>query len=72
MCESDFAADLGKEETEEAGSASDYEEMTQENALTKTAKDQDVKYKTQEAKSLDKTTSELSGYCLLYPSHDAV
>eukprot|EP00972_Heterocapsa_arctica_P113291 16436332-Heterocapsa_arctica.AAC.1 len=34
VCESDFATNLAKEETEEADSASDYEKMTQENALT--------------------------------------
>jgi len=61
VCESDFATNLAKEETEEADSASKYEKMTQENALTKTAKDQDVVYKTQEAKSLDKSIAELTG-----------
>merc|ERR1719343_1576283 len=34
--------------------------MSQENKLTKAAKDQDVKYKTQEYTSLDKTVAELS------------
>merc|ERR1719231_619180 len=34
--------------------------MTQENKITKATKDQDVKYKTQEATSLDKTISELT------------
>merc|ERR1740123_1606066 len=34
--------------------------MTQENAVTKTLKDQDVKYRTQEAKSQDTTVSEYS------------
>merc|ERR1719287_25371 len=61
VCESDFASNLAKEETEEANSASEYETMTQENEITKTAKTQDVKYKTQEAKSLDKSIAELSG-----------
>merc|ERR1719201_2850583 len=34
--------------------------MTQENKMTKLAKDQDVKYKTQEAAGLDKSITELS------------
>merc|ERR1719373_138266 len=35
--------------------------MTQQNKITKTLKEQDVKYKTQEAASLDKTVAELGG-----------
>lgn len=34
--------------------------VTQENKITKATKDQDEKYKSQEAKSLDKTVSEYS------------
>merc|ERR1719498_655623 len=49
VCESDFATNLAKEETEEADAASDYEKTTQENKITKATKSQDVKYKTQEA-----------------------
>merc|ERR1719222_1167373 len=60
VCESDFATNLAKEETEEADSAADYEKMTQENKITKAQKEQDVKYKTQESKSLDTTIAELS------------
>jgi len=48
------------EEAEEADAQSTYEKVTQENKITKTAKEQDVKYKTQESKSLDKTASEYS------------
>jgi len=61
VCESDFASNLAKVETEEADSASEYETVSQENKVTKTAKTQDVKYKSAEAKSLDKTVSEISG-----------
>merc|ERR1719464_2507670 len=50
VVESDFAANLAKEETEEADAQSEYEKVTQENAVTKTLKDRDVKYKTQEVK----------------------
>merc|ERR550537_608352 len=35
--------------------------MTQENKITKALKEQDVKYKTQEATGLDKSITELSG-----------
>jgi chromosome segregation ATPase len=59
VCESDFATDLAKEEQEEADSLAEYEKLTQENAVTKTAKDQDVKFKTQEATGLDKSVDEL-------------
>jgi hypothetical protein len=60
VCEADFATNLAKEETEEADAAASYEKTTQENEVTKTMKEQDVKYKVQEATSLDKTISELS------------
>merc|ERR1739846_174588 len=57
-CESGFASELAREETEEADAQAEYEKVTQQNAVTKTTKDQDVKYSTQESKSLDKTASE--------------
>jgi chromosome segregation ATPase len=60
VVESDFAKNLASEETEEADSAEDYEKTTQENAVTKTVKVQDVKYKTQEFVALDKSIAELS------------
>jgi len=60
VCESDFAENLAKEETEEADAQSEYEKTTQENKVMKTLKDQDVKYKTQEIKSLAKSLTELS------------
>merc|ERR1719396_164797 len=60
VVESDFASDLAKEETEEATAVEVYEKTTQENKVTKAAKDQDVKYKTQEFITLDKEVTELS------------
>jgi len=60
VVESDFAKNLAKEESEEDDSQDEYEKMTQENKVTKTLKDQDVKYKTQESKQLDKTAAEMS------------
>jgi len=61
VCESDFATNLAKEETEEGDAQSEYEKTTQENKVSKAMKGQDAKYKTAEAASLDKTISELSG-----------
>merc|ERR1719322_962631 len=58
VCESDFATNLAKEESEEADAQSEYEKITQENSVTKTVKDQSVKYKTQEATSQEKTAAE--------------
>jgi len=60
VVEGDFAKNLAKEETEEDDAQSEYEKMTQENKVTKSSKEQDVKYKTQESKSLDKTVSEIT------------
>merc|ERR1719220_524960 len=60
VCESDFATNLAKEETQEADTQSEYDKTTQENKIAKTLKEQDVKYKTQEIKSLGKSLSELS------------
>jgi len=61
VCESDFSDNLAKEEMAESDAVAEYEKITQENKVSKTTKDQDVKYKTQEFKSLDKEISELSG-----------
>jgi predicted nucleic acid-binding Zn-ribbon protein len=60
VCESDFASELAKEEKEESDAQTEYDKVTQENAVTKTLKDQDVKYKTQEFTGLDKAISDMS------------
>jgi len=60
VCESDFSKNLAKEEASESDSASEYEKISQENKITKSVKNQDVKYKTQEFKALDKEITELS------------
>merc|ERR1719410_740233 len=39
VCESDFATNLAKEESEEADAQSEYEKVTQENAVTRTTKE---------------------------------
>jgi len=60
VVESDFATGLAKEETQEDDAKALYDDITQENKVTKTLKDQDVKYKTAEVKSLAKATADLS------------
>merc|ERR1711920_1215755 len=60
VVESDFATNLAKEETEEADAESEYQKTTQENKVTATLKNQDVKYKTQEFTGLDKSISEMT------------
>jgi predicted nucleic acid-binding Zn-ribbon protein len=60
VCESDFATNLAKEESEEEDAATAYEKTTQENKVDRAAKDQDVKYKTQEFNALDKSVSDLT------------
>jgi len=60
VCESDFASNLAKENTQESDAAAAYEKTTDANKIEKATAEQDVKYKTQEFKGLDKTVSELS------------
>merc|ERR1719281_1446912 len=60
VIESDFTKGLTEMVAAEQTAASTYETETNENAIEKTTKDQDVKYKTKEAASLDKKASELS------------
>jgi len=60
VVESDFAKALAAEETEEDDAAAAYEKTTQENKVTETLKSQDVAYKTQGFKALDKSVAELS------------
>jgi chromosome segregation ATPase len=61
VVESDFTKNLAAEETQEADAITVYEKTTQDNKLATTMKSQDVKYKTQESKGLDKSIAELSG-----------
>jgi len=60
VCESDFSDALAKTETEESDAAEEYDQITQDNKIVKATKDQDVKFKTQEFKTLDKEITELS------------
>jgi len=61
VVESDFSKNLAKEEQSESDSQTEYDTLTQENKITKATKEQDVKYKTQEFKALDKGITELTG-----------
>jgi len=73
VCESDFAENLAKEETQEADAQTEYDKTTQENKVMKALKDQDVKYKTQEIKALGKALTELSAdSASAQTEHDAV
>merc|ERR1719235_460000 len=60
VAESDFSKNLAQANMEEEDAQSTYDKQTQENKTTKTMKTQDAKYKAAEAKSLDKSVSELS------------
>eukprot|EP00420_Gonyaulax_spinifera_P034783 CAMPEP_0197879552 /NCGR_PEP_ID=MMETSP1439-20131203/7602_1 /TAXON_ID=66791 /ORGANISM="Gonyaulax spinifera, Strain CCMP409" /LENGTH=703 /DNA_ID=CAMNT_0043499061 /DNA_START=51 /DNA_END=2162 /DNA_ORIENTATION=+ len=61
VVESDFAKNLAKATSEEDDSEANYQTTTQENKKTRTLKEQDVKYNTQEFKSLDKEIASLTG-----------
>merc|ERR1719375_2733674 len=58
VCESDFTKGLAEMTSAEQTAASEYERTSKENAINKATKEQDAKYKTKEAKGLDKATSE--------------
>jgi len=60
VVESDFAKNLAKEEAQEDDAQSEYDEITQENKVTKTMKEQDLKYKTKEVKGLKKAIADLT------------
>jgi hypothetical protein len=60
VIESDFTKSITEMVAAEQTAASTYESETNENAIEKTTKEQDVKYKTKEAASLDKKAAELT------------
>jgi len=60
VIESDFTQGISEMVAAEQTAASTHDRETKENAVEKTTKDQDVKYKTKEAASLDKKAAELS------------
>jgi len=58
VIESDFSKGLAEMISVEDTAQADYERITKENEIAKTTKEQDVKYKTKTAKSLDKAVAE--------------
>merc|ERR1740138_720691 len=73
VVESDFAKELALEEKTESDSEAEYQQITQENKVTTTTKQQDVKYKTQNYIALDKAIADLtSDRATAQTSHDAV
>jgi len=60
VCESDFAKNLVAESTGEDDAEAAYQKKTQENKVTRTLKEQDVKYNTREFQTLDKNIADLS------------
>jgi len=60
VCEADFSRNLAQVTSEEDHAVAEYEQSTKDNEIDKTAKVQDVKYKSKESKSLDKTIGELT------------
>jgi len=56
--ESDMMKGVAAVMTEEESAVAEYETMTRRNEIDRASKEQDVKYKTQESKSLDKSTAE--------------
>jgi len=58
VCESDFSKGLAEMTAAEETAASEYDKTSKENAIAKATKEQDSKYKTKEAKGLDKDTAE--------------
>merc|ERR1712176_1569683 len=58
VCESDFSKSLAEMRTTEETAAAAYEQETKENALAKTTKEQDAKYKEKEAVQLAKSSAE--------------
>lgn len=60
VIESDFSKNLAEIETAEEQAQDEYTTLTEENKVTKSAKETDIKHKTQQATSLDKKASELT------------
>merc|ERR1719323_2939386 len=58
VIESDFTKGLAEMTATEESAAAAYDAQSKENEITKATKDQDVKYKTKEFKSLDKMAAE--------------
>jgi len=60
VAESDFSKNLAETNAAEETAQEEYEKVSQDMEVTKATKEQDVKYKTKEGKSLEKYVSETS------------
>jgi len=60
VCEADFSKNLAQITSDEDLAASEYEQVSKDNQVERTAKTQDVKYKVKEFKRLDKFSGELT------------
>merc|ERR1712190_210078 len=60
VVEADFSKNLAQITADEQAAVAAHETATKENEIDRTAKEQSVKYKGQESKSLDKTVAELT------------
>merc|ERR550514_1787927 len=60
VAESDFTKNLSDVITEEDTAQAEYDDIKKQNAITRTIKEQDVKYKTKEYKGLEKSVAEAS------------
>merc|ERR1740121_714923 len=58
VVESDFTKGLAEMTATEQSAAAEYDKLTKENEISKATKTQDVKYKTKDAKGLDKDIAE--------------
>merc|ERR1711920_152533 len=60
VVEADFSKNLAQITADEETAIAEYDAVSKENEIEKTSKEQDVKYKTQESKELDKSSAELA------------
>merc|ERR1719152_86106 len=60
VIEADFTKGLSEMIATEEAAVAEYEKMTKENEISKVTKEQDVKYKTKNAKELDAGVAELT------------
>merc|ERR1712186_102633 len=60
VCEADFSKNLAQITSDEDLAASQHEQTSKDNEIERNAKEQDVAYKSKEARDLDKTAGELS------------
>merc|ERR1712139_448496 len=59
VCESDFSKTLAELKATEESAVAEYEKQTKENEISTATKEQDAKYKSKEAVSLEKSAAEM-------------